>query len=1328
MLKYLFAYVSITLIIFFSLHIKVFAQSESIVFEHYSIDQGMYETNITSVIQDRTGFLWFGTYTGIEKYDGYNFTIYKNDPDNINSINNAFINTLYEDNKGNIWIGTWHGLDKFNYSTGIFTHYKPHPLDQDTKRNNNILSICEDKEGVLWIGTLDGLHKFDVNSGKFHSILSDDKNPDNISSNIVNAIYKDNQGSLWFGTGNGLDKLDGKSAKFIHYWNSPNNKNESSEYFINTIFQDPSGNLWLGTQDGVVKFNPETHTSVRYIKGEDNSISSICEDDFGNLWIGTMENGLYVLDKKTMKVSRYTHNAQEPGSISSNLITSIYKERSGTIWIGTLNGGVNKTNRVKQPFKKYSFEGVNKITKGTDNKIWIGTSNGWYIFYPRDEKIVPYSFGSDYLVEEEKSGDVWIGKSSGGIYKRDIRGRITNFYTSPEQEITRPISCLYKQQDGTYWVGTGGGGVYKIKRNDNKIEKIFQTDGTVKDFFLDEFGILWIASFEGGLICYDPVKNIVVKKYFPGTPNINSTKSYSFLKIHTDKTGTLWFATDKGLCKYNRSADSLVYYNSSSGLPHNIVWSILEDDHNNIWLSTWKGVSKFDTKTNKFQNFDVSYGLPENGLSNIYGCKTENGEMYFGSPGAVIRFHPDSIKINSFVPPVVITSVKELDKPIPIKKEINLPYNENFLSFEFVALNYLSPERNQYAYMMEGIDTGWVYTNSRKFASYTNLQPGNYIFKVKGSNNDGVWNETGTSVAIIINPPWWKSWWAYLFYTVSFIFILYGVRRYEMNRISYKNQVKVDKAILEEKEETEKIKSRFFANISHEFRTPLTLILGPAEKIISNDSKDILKDVGTIKKNAQRLLQLVNQLLELSRLEAGKLKLEVSKANIVSFVKGITLSFESLSESKDITLKMQAEKEYIELYFDNEKMIKILSNILSNAFKFTPEDGKITVTVREIKNQSKVESIEIKIRDTGIGIPQNDLAKLFDRFYQVDSSQTKEHEGAGIGLALTKELVELHHGHISVESKIGEWTEFKLNFPSGKDYFRDDEIVEQEAKNFSYEYSPQLEVIDSLKFIDDRTPQNDCEVSEDKTIILVVEDNYDMREYIKNSLDKNFHVEEAINGEQGVRKAEKIIPDLIISDMMMPKMDGHELTRILKSNEKTSHIPIILLTAKSEQAEKIEGLKRGVDDYLTKPYDAKELLARIENLISIRKKLQQKFSNVQYTVKPIEKKLSNIDEEFMRRVIGVIEKHLSDENFSIEEFSGELNMSRIQLHRKLKALAGKSASHFLRSIRLAKAKQFIEEKKGNISEIAYSVGFSSPAYFTKCFKDEFGYLPRDLQK
>ena len=551
----------------------------------------------------------------------------------------------------------------------------------------------------------------------------------------------------------------------------------------------------------------------------------------------------------------------------------------------------------------------------------------------------------------------------------------------------------------------------------------------------------------------------------------------------------------------------------------------------------------------------------------------------------------------------------------------------------------------------------------------------------------------------------------------------------------------------EKLQEIDRIKTIFFTNISHEFRTPLTLILGPSEKILSDEANEnTKKEAALIKRNATRLLTLVNQLLDLSKLEAGKLKLQVSKGNIVSFVKGVAMSFESLAKRKNIQLIMSSDNDDIELYFDKDKMAKILSNLISNAFKFTREGGEVIVLVKfshtelvsassyssEIPNQIRNDKIvTIRVKDTGKGISEEDLPKLFDRFYQVDAS---EHEGTGIGLALTKELVELHHGNIRVLSRIGEGSEFIFELPLGREHFNNDEIIiEKETENNVMNNLPTnnlTEVITGNMNKDNylsRLDEDFIETTEDKNIILIVEDNIDVREYIKDSLSSDYLFEEAINGEQGLIKAEQIIPDLIISDIMMPKMDGNELSGKIKNNEKTSHIPVILLTAKSELESKLEGLETGADDYLTKPFDTKELQIRIKNLIGIRKKLQDKYSRGDYVpVKRGKKKLSNLEELFMNKVTEVINKHLSEEDFSIEQFGKEVGMDRVQLHRKLKALSGKSPSNYLRSVRLVKAKRMISEKKGNVSEIAYAVGFSSPTYFTRCFREEFGRAPSDL--
>ena len=1364
-------------------------------FEHFNVDHGMPSNIAQCIIQDKAGYLWFGMYAGITRYDGYNFTSYINEPGNPNSINSGTVQALCEDKDGNLWIGTSLGLDKLEPATGRFIHYFPNPPGEGVDFSNHVLTICEDKFGILWVGTADGLYKFDKETESFTAYKNNPTDSGSIRNNYVSATLEDREGTLWIGTGNGLDKLDRNTGTFLHYWHDPENKtvpvviewNQAVKYHvsyqINSIYEDNAGILWLCTNgEGLIEFNRTEGTYTAYkrdvkdpksITGlTNNRVTSICEDKDGNYWIGTEFGGVNILNKHTKTFSHYKRDDFDPGSLSHNLVLSVLCERSGTIWIGTFLS-VNKLNRAKQPFVQYnnlenswdlSLGNYAGYLVGSHNMVWIEASNHILKFNPKAGTFILQPFT---MVPAGDTSGIWMLPNSdvSGMYTRDGNGQFTRVKYSNGQEFTHKFSCFYRvPSSDTTWVGTQEGGIFTFKKKTKTISSFDSLSTSIKCIYEDSFGLLWVGTKDAGLLQYNVTQKISAK--FTSIVDDPTSISGTFVTaIIEDANQNMWFGTSNGLNKYDRSTNSFTHYTDKNGLANNWIFAIEMDKLGNIWLATNYGITKLNPETGEVRNYDKSYGLATNRLAfNSY--KTDDGEIYFSGPGGLTRFHPDSIKDNSYIPPIVITSLQVFDNPVQFGKDITLSHDKNFLSFEFAALSYVSSERNTYAYKMEGVDKDWVYSGTRHFASYPNLSPGEYIFRVKGSNNDGVWNEEGTSLSIIISPPWWRSNWAYLGYVLIIVIGLYWIRRYEMNRIKLKDQIKLDEAVLKERVETDKMKSRFFANISHEFRTPLTLILGPAEKINLQTSNDIIKDSGIIKRNAKRLLQLVNQLLDLSKLEAGKLQLQATRENIVSFVKGLTMSFESLAERKDIKLKVTAEQNDIELYFDRDKMAKILANLLSNAFKFTGEGGEVRVSVHhaELVSASSVlpeipiptksgrnRSIAITVKDTGIGISEEELPKLFDRFYQVDSSQTREHEGTGIGLALTKELVELHHGKISVTSKVEDpdkvgigGSEFIVELPLGREHLRDDEIIdevetkdivilsdlsvgESGAKNL-IEDVPEI-TEDSSRQKDGQaftTLQNDNEQDKDKTIILVVEDNADVREYIKDSLGSNYQIEEAANGEQGVRKATEIIPDLIISDIMMPKMDGNELTRRIKNDERTSHIPVILLTARSEQESKLEGLETGADDYLTKPFDTKELQVRIKNLISIRRKLQEKFSGEKIVTTKIEKKLSKLDEKFLSKVLEVVESHLSEEGLSIEEFGNEVGMGRVQLHRKLKALTGKSPSVYLRSVRLSKAKKMIEEKQGNISEIAYSTGFSSPAYFSACFKEEFGYPPSEI--
>ena len=1303
----------IILILFFILlgiPIQVHAQNSNITFEHFSVAQGISSPVVTCILQDREGYLWFGTFNSLDKYDGYTFTSYKHESGDTTSLNNGYVQTIYEDRAGNIWVGTSQGLDKLNRKTEKFSHYFPILQDIAKEGENHVSSICEDKIGQIWVGSAGTLYILNQSTETFSHFVHDSSDPGSINHTGIETICEASDGDIWLTTGNGVDKFDKINQKFIHYWYDPKSNSDWTNHWVNTIFEDKTGILWLGTRLGLVSFNKSDSSFISYGK-ELQSISSICEDESGILWIGTWLYGLFAFNKTTKTFTNYSHNPRDPESLSHYQVSSVCYDKSGTLWIGTWGGGVNKLDKFSSLFIRYQhIEGkkesiysndIDCIVQRNKSEIIVASSGIIQKFNPKTEIFNPL-FSLDHVsqIVEDNNNNIWLGTRLGlGLFKYDNQNNLRKvYYPSDERKYPQDISSMLKSANGSIWIGTSAGTLFLFNPASETISSIELNlwDG-IKKIYEDDSGLLWIGTQGSGLICFNPKKNITT--HFTFDPeNEKSLSSNTVFAINQDNMGTLWIGTNTGLNKYEPSTHTFIHFTEKNGLANNLVLTVFEDNRSNLWLSTLKGISKFNLTNFQFKNYFFPYQLSNIWFIQPPGFKTEDGEMYFGGTNGLIRFHPDSIKDNLYVPPIVITAFKKfnqdvkLDSIISEKKLIELSYYENNISFEFAALNYSLPQKNQYAYKMEGLDKDWVYSGTRRFASYPNLDPGEYVFRVKGSNNDGVWNEVGTSIAIIISPPWWKTLWAYLIYAGIFIFSLYWIRKYEMNRIALKNKIKVDGAILKEREEIDGIKSKFFANISHEFRTPLTLILGPAEKIEKNESANPVKDASIITRNSKRLLQLVNQLLDLSKLDAGKLKLEASSGNIISFVKGLALSFESLSESRDVMIKIKSDKEFIEVYFDREKMVKVFSNLLSNAFKFTPERGNVIVTIVETLNNT----IEIKIRNTGIGIPKEELPKLFDRFYQVDSSQTKEYEGTGIGLALVKELVELHHGSISVDSKESNpeekekgWTEFIINLPLGRAHLKDEEIFTTEKESIQKETA-----FDESEYLSPRIlAESEAIPDETKTTILVVEDNYDMREYIKESLSDSYSVEEAVNGEQGVRIAETIIPDLIISDLMMPKMDGNELTTILKNDERTSHIPIIILTAKSGQENKIAGLQTGADDYLTKPFDLKELRVRVENLISIRKKLQEKFSKGEFLSKRTEKKLKSIDEKFLAKVLEVIEKHLSEEEFSIEECSSEVGFSRTHFHKKLKALVGKSPSQYVQDSKITPCKGNVRGRK-----------------------------------
>jgi signal transduction histidine kinase/DNA-binding response OmpR family regulator/ligand-binding sensor domain-containing protein len=1189
-------------------------------------------------------------------------------------------------------------------------HIKGNRLPLKWDENITVNCMIFDLQNKLWIGLgFSGLIQFDLETGNYKHFVADPMSSESIRSEVVNDAILDQEGSLWFGGNKGLSSYNPDKESFENYFIDPTNRSNILNH-IYRMTDDEQGNIWTISQEvkGLGCFNKLKKEFLHYSEGMDAWISSVTTDRSGTLWLGNWYQGIYKLDPHAKKFSAFSIRKNKTDILEGKRILAVYEDKAGEIWIGGELGGLYRYNRKTGKTSFYEIKDGNfeswlenyiwDIFQDSKGNFWIGTQAGLCSFNPKTGSFkhiqqpldINLGLGTTAKIHEDASGKLWLVTRNGLLVHFKPDTYETEFYP-----LNYPVNYSQESPNRSY-----------------------------PDLIEDPRGFLWIGwvfdQGKGGVLKFDLGKKEL--------SFIKQLEKFNISSLCIDD-GILWCATNgQGLIRYDTKANTKSFIGIADGLLSNTIQGLEQDTSGNLWLSIPSGLTRYNPKKGTFSHYYKEDGFFTNEFTYSAHSKSRNGEMIFGSLHGVVTFHPDSIKNSKYVPLLVLTDLKihnesvgvggnsPLRKHISVSDEVVLAHHQNDITITFASMDFNHPERIKYSFYLENFEKDWRKPGLERTAYYTNLDPGEYVFKVKGTNSDGIWNEAGSSVKIIILPPWWATWWAYTAYIVLIIATLYLLRRYELHRQQLKNELALEHEQTEKLQEIDRMKSRFFANISHEFRTPLTLILGPSERILKKTSEnDTKKQAGSIKQNASRLLGLINQLLDLSKLEAGELKLRASVGNIVSFIKGVTLSFESIAERKDITLIVNTTNEEIEMYFDKDKMVKILSNLLSNAFKYTAEGGEIVVSI----NETYTNSVTIRVKDTGIGIPKEEIPKLFDRFYQVDSSQTREHEGTGIGLAHTKELVELHHGTFSVDSKINEWTEFTIELSLGRDHLIDDEIAEPS------EMMEEETIIDEEKNLF-TTTRVQTEVSnnfvDDKTQILVVEDNEDVRKYIVDSLSEEHQIAEAENGVEGKRIAEELNPDLIISDIMMPKMDGNELTRLLKNNESTSHIPIILLTAKSEQESKIEGLETGADDYLTKPFDTRELLVRIKNLIEQRKKLQEKFRR-EITVNPKDITVTSIDEQLLQRAINAVENNISDPDFDTTKMAREVGVSRMLLHTKIKALTGQSTGEFIRTLRLKRAAQLLQQGSGNVTQVAYDVGFQNLSYFAKTFRKQFGKSP-----
>jgi len=1097
--------------------------------------------------------------------------------------------------------------------------------------------------------------------------------------------------------------------------------------------------------------------------------------DKQHLWISTVW-GLNRFNKQTSEVRRFLYDSNNPYSLGYNMLWHLYLDNTDMLWIGTDNAGVNVLNLNDTPLSFHSIGGSgqedNQYTatvfcEDVNKNFWIGTFDGGLWKYDHKNFIDRFllntgstnktSGTSIFSLCYDSENILWAGTSNGDLYKyhnHEFAGY--RIRLEEGQKETSSVIEIMEDQSGRIWIGTIAG-LYYLEKTSGVIETIATeslNSAVIRSICEDKQGALWIGTHGEGLYRLDKEdREVLGFKNFQNEPdNPGSISSNTVMSVYEDYSGNIWIATIQGLNKYNPNQDNFETYGIHNGLKAEYLYHIQGDKNSKLWITCSDGIIRFDPGTgiSKLYEFgsDVSF-------QDIYPYSfylSESGKIYvggkYGSERGYYTLDQNKLNDNKHLPPVALTNfsvhneVLISDSIISARKNLKLDYDQNFFSFEFSALDYTNPAKNQYAYMLEGLDEKWTFCGNRRFANYTDLSPGRYKFRVKGSNNDGYWNENGTSINITIFRPPWKTWWAYMIYGAFLIGLIYAWRKYDLKRQGLKQQLELEHLEAEKLKELDGMKSRFFANISHEFRTPLTLILSPLEKLKSKIiDQESAQDLNIMQRNARQLQNLINQLLGLSKLESGKMKLQVREENIIKLVNGYVQSFESLANQKNIKLLFNSTQNNIPIYIDQDKLEKILYNLLSNAFKFTGDGGRITVTVGSEQSTvsnistedwrletagSKDKYVEIRISDTGQGIPPKKLEHIFDRFYQSNDSYDKIQEGSGIGLALTKELVELHHGEIRVKSQPGKGTEFTVCLPAGSEHYKTEEIIDEPDINITDKHSEPYIEHPGQELLPDPDLDIDDRIKDSKPLILIVEDNDELRSYIRSYFIKDYHIMEAINGETGLEKAFEKIPNLVISDVMMPKMDGLEFCQRLKTDERTSHIPVILLTAKAAMEDKIEGLETGADDFLTKPFDPEELKVRIKNLIIQRNKLREQFfRELDFAGQMTSKDILSLDREFLQKAKKTVEDNLSDYDFSIEVFAQNMNLSRVQLHRKLKALIDQSAGEFLRMIRLNHAAGLIRSKSGNITQIAYEVGFNNLSYFSKCFREQFGVLPSE---
>lgn len=1334
-----------------------YAQPKRIDFTTITVKDGLLSNSIFAILKDSHGLMWFATTDGLNKYDGTNFTVYRNIPDDSTSLRANEILALHEDKTGKLWLGTGGGgLSLYNRQKNSFEHVTFNHAGLTS--NAVIKSICSDSRGRLWIAAYARIYIMDTARRSVSEIMLPDANGNPLKT-VVECVFEDSKHRIWIGTADGLFRYSVESNSFRRFLHQEGDPASIGDKHVRVIAEDRAGTIWVGTFNGLSKLQPDEqhfltyrHTDGQAASLSDNAVTCIVADNAGLLWVGT-RNGLNALHIASGSVTTYTREDGNIYSLTGKSISCAWFDPAGIYWFGTFMRGINKYDKninlfglkLSGTFHKNGGAPLIVTSLAEDGRgaVYVATyDGGLYEFDYRTGQVRPIAIRLNgnpvgqfniLALYMGQANRLYIGTYGKGlIVLNTITGKTGQIMAgnASGSPFANDIHCIGEDSKGNTWIGTNGAGV-QVVRDDKVVityspnpvgphERLLPINGYIRAIVEDTDKNIWIGTHGGGLAIYHPVTDTWTI-YSQSNSQLPSNKIQSLL---CDRRGTMWVGTDGGgLSFFDKRDHQFIRYTEKDGLQNTTIYQIVEDLRGQLWLSTNTGISSMDPVAKKFRNFTHHNGIQNSNFFHGSGIRLTDGEILFGGLEGINYFHPDALTINRNVPKVLLTDLRISNKSViasneaPIKehisvaKEITLDYKQNF-ALSFVALNYTLAKQNQYAYRLEGLEKDWNYTGTNNTASYTNLDPGSYVFHVRASNNDGVWNTAESRIEIYVRPPWWRTTAAYLCY----ILVLGGLLVYSRYRVMVALRRKLareqDEQQAKRLQELDRLKLKFLTNLSHDFRTPISLISGPVEQLIDGEKTTAKLDkLYIIRRNAKRLLNLVNQLLDFRKLEEQELKLQLSQGEFVSFVKDVSESFRDLSERKHINFSFSSTIQQLDVLFDHDKVERILFNLLSNAFKFTLEGGHISVVLEDAPEQLDGDHkwVMLKVTDSGIGIPKETVDKIYDRFFQSDASTTILNYGTGIGLSITREFVKMHGGTIHVESEPDNGSSFTIHLPL---------LITAAGRTPVPPPALPAGKVVSPKKVNGATDKKAL------PIILLVEDNDDFRFYLKDNLDDSHMVIEAENGRVGWQKALAHHPQLIISDISMPEVNGIDMVHKLKSDKRTSHIPIILLTALNDQQQQINGLATGANDYITKPFDFEVLHAKIKSLLELNSAMKSTYVK-QISLATPEVRIDSSDELLLQKIVLFLEQNINNPQLSVEGLSKQFGMSRSTLYTKLLEITGQTPVEYIRSFRLEKATVLMEKSNMTIAEIAYHVGFTTPNYFARSFKQKFGILPSE---